>query len=250
MKRSLAVIFSFLLPWLAPFTGNHASAPQKHDTVILLHGIGQNSLHMKGVEYALKKEGYDVINIKYPSLKKDITALTDVLHDHLLQKEIWAKQGQIHFVTNSMGGLVTRYYLDRYKNDIPADKLGRIVMLAPPNRGSEIADLFQNCKTYHFVYGPAGRELTTTVQRENMHTPYYDLGVVAGSKGKYYPVANLFFPGGAKAHDGRVTITNTLIPGVKDHLVVDATHSFMAWRKDVHKQIITFIQNGTFTHAA
>lgn len=250
MKRNLTVLISSLLASITPFAGKHESTTQIRDTVILLHGIGQNALHMKGIEYALKKQGYDVINISYPSLKKNITALTDFLHDHLLQKEIWTKSGRVHFVTNSMGGLVTRYYLDRFRHDIPADKLGRIVMLAPPNRGSEIADLLENCKPYHVIFGPAGRELTTSVQSENMHTPYYDLGIVAGSKGKYYPVANLFFPGGSKAHDGRVTIANALIPGVKDHWIVDATHSFMAWRSDVHKQIINFIQTGTFNHAA
>ena len=84
--------------------------------------------------------------------------------------------GPIHFVGHSMGGLLTRVYLARYR---PA-RLGRVVMLGTPNGGSELADLLKGLAIYRAFYGPAGLQ---TVDR---HRPHADLAAAAGLSGRHH----------------------------------------------------------------
>ncbi len=237
-----------ILSLLATLRGHRQSTPQ--DIIVLLHGIGQNALDMKAMEYRLRASGYTVANLSYPSRKHDVETLAHKLHALLQKRGIWDNAGQVHFVTHSMGGLVTRYYLDSYKETIPPEKLGRVVMLAPPNRGSEVADFLQRFAGYRWFFGPAGQDLTTAAHASLTHVPYYELGIISGSAGGLYPVANLLMPGGAKAHDGRVSIASTLLPGITDHIVVHATHSLIPWRKDVHGYITRFLKTGSFQQNA
>lgn len=216
------------------------------DTVVLLHGIGHSRWNMYWVERALRKEGHEVVNLTYPSLKHDITTLSKWVDERLAKEKVWESPGQVHFVTHSMGGLVTLYYLEQYKAGIPAEKLGRVVMLAPPSKGSEVADLLKNFPPYKWSFGPAGQELATDVRSKNTMKPYYELGIIAGSKKWPYIVANFVIPG---EHDGRVAVEKTKMDGMKDHIVLPATHSFISWKPEVHKQIIAFIGKGEFDRA-
>lgn len=227
-------------------TAGPASAEPAKETIVILHGIGHSRLNMAITEMALKEQGYDTLNISYPSLKHDIATLSGFVHDRLDLAGVWNKSAKVHFVTHSMGGLVTRTYLEKYKEDIPHDKLGRVVMLAPPNGGSEVADLLKNFPPYQWVFGPAGQELTTENQTKNGIRPYYDLGIIAGTKEWPYIVAAFVIPGQS---DGRVALEKTKLEGMKDHLTLPATHSFISWKPDVHKQIVYFLRNGEFEHA-
>ncbi len=215
------------------------------DTVVLLHGIGHSRWNMYWVERAMRKEGYEVVNITYPSLKHDIGTLSGLIHEELAVEKLWQKQGKVHFVTHSMGGLVTRRYLETYKSDIPQEKLGRVVMLAPPNGGSEVADFLKNFPPYKWSFGPAGQELATEARAKDLVKPYYELGIIAGSKKWPYVVANFIVPG---SHDGRVTVEKTKLDGMKGHVTLPATHSFISWKPSVHKQIIAFLEKGEFSH--
>lgn len=214
-----------------------------NDTVVLLHGVGHSKWNMYWVERALRKEGYDVVNISYPSTKYDIKALTGIIDERL--ENVWEASEKVHFATHSMGGLVTQHYLDTYRATIPSEKLGRVVMIAPPNGGSEVADFLKNFAPYQWSFGPAGQDLTTEKRRESQVTPYYDLGIIAGTKHWPYVVANFVIPG---AHDGRVTVAKSKMDGMKDHITMHATHSFISWKPSVHKQIVSFIKEGHFKH--
>ena len=220
---------------------NVAKADQQQETVILLHGIGQSSLSMLSVETKLEDKGYKVLSINYPSTDKDIEDIADFLHEKHLTKEFWKNAKKVHFVTHSMGGLVTRYYLDKYKQD----KVGKVVMLAPPNGGSEISDLLHDYKAYKMFYGPAGEDLTTSNQQKKKTDVYYDLGIIAGKKEWPYVVAAFVLPGES---DGRVSVENTRLDGMTDHIIIPATHSFIMFKPNVHKQIIHFLENGEFKH--
>ncbi|PJB73733.1 MAG: hypothetical protein CO093_00070 [Alphaproteobacteria bacterium CG_4_9_14_3_um_filter_47_13] len=217
-------------------------AAQK-ETVVLLHGIGHTKWNMFVTERALRKQGYETLNITYPSLRSDIKTLAGFLHNRLAMTGIWEEPGQVHFVTHSMGGLVARHYLHDYRTDILADRLGRVVMMAPPHSGSEVADLLKDFPPYQWIFGPAGQELTTTAQSQNAPDPYYDLGIIAGTTGWPYILGNITIAG---KHDGRVGVERTKMVGMKDHIALPATHSFISWKPDVHKQIVSFLKNGNF----
>jgi pimeloyl-ACP methyl ester carboxylesterase len=216
------------------------------DTVVILHGIGHTRWNMHGIEKAMRRQGYATLNITYPSLRKDIPHLADFVNKKLENEKIWNKPGQVHFVTHSMGGLVIRAYLERYKTEISHAKMGRVVMIAPPNGGSEVADFLRDFPPYKWIYGPAGQELTTAAQSMNAVEPWYEVGIIAGNRGWPYPVANTLIDG---AHDGRVSVERTKLVGMKAHITISATHSLISWDKDVYTQSVHFLKNGTFDHA-
>lgn len=215
------------------------------DRVVLLHGIGHSRHNMYAVARVLRREGYSVTAITYPSLRHSIAALAGFLEQRLDDLEIWKQPGRFHFVTHSMGGLLLRHYLDTRRDRIPAGRLGRVVMLGPPHGGSEIADFLRNFPPYKWFYGPAGQELTTAARAQDKSEPYYDLGIVAGTLGWLYVFANRLIPA---PHDGRVAVARTTLPGMKDHIPLPATHSLMAWQPAVLRQIVHFLKEGVFLH--
>jgi len=220
-----------------------AMASQK-ETVVILHGIAKTSKSMSSIEIVLKQAGYNTINITYPSTTKSLENIAAHLRKNELSEPFWKKENTVHFVTHSMGGLVARQYLDSYKGVIPKDKLGNVVMIAPPNKGSSIADTLHKLAPYKWYYGPAGSELTTIVQSKNKSDIYYDLGIIAGKKEWPYFIAALFISGKS---DGRVSVEQTKIKGMKDHSVVNGTHTFIMNKKDVHKLILKFLKSSRFS---
>jgi pimeloyl-ACP methyl ester carboxylesterase len=235
--RFIAFLLIFVM------SGISAQAQEQAQSVVLLHGIAKNKSDMRSIEKFLSKEGYEIFNIAYPSRKKDLNGIAVYLHDNYLNDEFWANASEVHIVTHSMGGLVARRYLDVFKDNIPEGKIGRVVMLAPPNGGSEVADTIHNMPAYKWFYGPAGEELTTEAQSNNASDVYYDLGIIAGTKEWTYPVAAFVIPGES---DGRVSVEKTKIEGMKDHVSVHATHTFIMNKDEVHQQILHFLKNGVF----
>lgn len=233
-----------LMLLLAP--GIPASAADKApDTVVILHGIARTGKSMSAVESFLQQEGYETLAITYPSTRKDIDHIATGLDEKELDSAFWSRAGKVHFVTHSMGGLVARRYLEKFRSEIPPEKLGRIVMLAPPNAGSEVADTLHGLWPYQWYYGPAGQELTTRAQAGNKSDIWYDLGIIAGTKEWPYIVAAFVVPGPG---DGRVSVERTRLEGMKDHMTVNATHTYIMDRSDVHRQIVHFLEEGAFGH--
>ena len=223
-----------------------AVAEAVEETVVILHGIGRTSASMNSIETRLREEGYATLNITYPSTELDLDGLADQLGKNFLTEDFWQRSGIVNFVTHSMGGLLARRYLERNRQD----KVGRVVMLAPPIGGSEVADVMQELPLYRWFYGPAGQELTTAAAGGAAGTdaeePYYEVGIIAGTKEWPYFVAAFIVPG---ASDGRVSVENTKLAGMKDHTTVPATHTFIMARTDVHDQIVHFLQQGKFKTA-
>ncbi len=216
------------------------------ELVILLHGIGHAEWNMAGIESALQKAGYKTLNIGYPSLEKNLAELSRFLDKELEKKRVWENSyHKIHFATHSMGGLVVRTYLNDRKKNMSDKNLGRVVMLAPPHGGSEIADFLKDFPPYQWVFGPAGKELTTEQQIKTKTDVYYDLGIIAGNKEWPYIIAAHIIPGDS---DGRVALEKTKLKGMKDHVTLSATHSFISWKPSVHKQIVYFLKHGKFKH--
>ena len=160
------------------------SAPQVSaaDTVVLLHGIARTGESLSPITRVLQAEGYDTVPLTYPSTTNNLSGIAHYLRQGPLDAAFWERAGTVHFVTHSMGGLVVQDYLNTYRAEIPADKIGRVVMLAPPNGGSEIADLLHQLLPYQWYYGPAGEDLTTASRRGAGVNPFYELGIIAGTK--------------------------------------------------------------------
>jgi pimeloyl-ACP methyl ester carboxylesterase len=207
--------------------------------VILLHGIGRTGASMRPLGRALEQSGYQALAISYPWRDHNIDGLAQWVDARLAWHGVWQHGAPIHFVTHSMGGLVARRLIERR-----ADGFGRLVMLGPPNGGSEVADTLHRSKPYRWFYGPAGQELTTAAARMDPVSGY-ETGVIAGNRGWPYPLGNLMIRG---PHDGRVAVARTRLPGMTDHVVLKVTHSFMPTNPSVQHQVMHFLANGRFDH--
>lgn len=210
------------------------------DGVILLHGILRRAASMKPLEGALAAEGYRVLNLDYPSRRASLSDIVAGLHEPIAAFEAQST-GALHFVTHSMGGLVARAYLKRFR----PERLGRVVMLAPPNEGSEIADLLQQNWFYRSAFGPAGGQLATRRSEELcrlLGTVDYPLGVIAGNR-SLYVFASMILPG---PNDGRVSVERTRVPGMSDHIVLPTSHPLIMRDPEALFQTIHFLRNGSF----
>ena len=207
------------------------------DYVVLLHGIARSSSHMESLETHLHHQGFDVINLDYPSTKHDLQTLIQGVHEDLSTRLVLDKP--THFVGYSMGGLLVHAIAHKY----PPQNRARVVQLAPPNHGSEVADFIQNNWLYKKIYGPAGQQLTTDTDLSNLLGEVsYELGIIAGSR-SIDPISSFILPG---RDDGKVTIASSKLDGMKDHIIVAATHTFFPSNKSVHLQTSHFLKHGTF----
>ncbi len=207
--------------------------------VILLHGILRSSRHMRSLARALEKEGYEVANIDYPSTSHSLEELAEIVQSEI--EALAPTDGVTHYVGYSMGGLLARILAHQY----PPERMGRMVLLAPPNQGSEVADFFQNWPLYHWLFGPAGGQLTTDqTSIAHLFGPIpCEIGILAGSN-SVDPLCNLMLSG---VHDGKVSVERTRLEGMKDHRVLHVSHMFFPNAAIVHHEVISFLAKGKFT---
>ena len=186
----------------------------------------------------LEAAGYRVNNVAYDSTEHPI----EVLAAETVPRAVdgCGDAAQIHFVSHSMGGILLRQYLAEH--DI--DRLGRIVMLAPPNQGSEVIDGYGKMPGFEWVSGPAGLQLGTgrdSVPR-SLGPVYFDLGVIAGTQ-TVNPILSTALPG---EDDGKVSVDSTKVAGMNDHIELPVTHVFMMRDDDVIAQVLFYLENGRF----
>jgi pimeloyl-ACP methyl ester carboxylesterase len=196
------------------------------------------------MEHALRDAGFATLNLDYPSRSKPLDLLADYVHPPVAD---FAErhQGTIHFIGHSMGGLLARVYLAKYR---PAG-LGRVVMLGTPNGGSEVADLLKGFFIYRSFYGPAGLQLTTSLDGLLTSLPVVDyaVGVVAGNR-SIDPIASLLVL--PRPNDGRVSVESSRLAGMADHITIKASHNGLLRHPLAIEQAISFLREGRFKSPA
>jgi len=221
-------------------TATNALPAAPGDTVILLHGLGRTRWSFWRLEQALRHEGYCVVNLTYPSREKSVEDLAREYLAPLVAAQ--AAVPRLHFVTHSMGGILLRCYL----RDHAVPNLGRVVMLAPPNAGSELADVLKPTWLYRTLHGPAGQQLGTEgLPRALGPWPAGagELGIIAGQT-SLNPLFSAVLPG---PNDGKVTVASARLEGMRDFLVVPYSHTWLVWRQPVIAQARAFLRDGRFS---
>ncbi len=213
---------------------------QKQEAVVLLHGLARTKSSMSGLKKHLEKQGYIVVNMGYPSREKNIETLALSIIPVAVNRCLEHKIEKIHFVTHSMGGILVRYFLAHH----PLPLLGRVVMLSPPNNGSEVVDKLKNVFVFKWLNGPAGQQLGTDIHSipSQLEPPDYPVGIITGDR-SVNPFLSLLIPG---KNDGKVSVERAKLSRMKDFLVVHASHPFIMNSATVQRQVSEFLLNGVF----
>ncbi|HEY5232362.1 MAG TPA: alpha/beta fold hydrolase [Verrucomicrobiae bacterium] len=211
------------------------------EEVILLHGLCRTVRSMAKMESALAAAGFKVRNVDYPSRTASISQLAD----DAIAKAVGdcRRDGatKIDFVTHSMGGILVRSYLARH--EIPS--LGRVVMLAPPNQGSEVVDKLGNWWLFRKINGPAGNELGTGKNStpNKLGPATFPVGIIAGDRSINW-INSLLIPG---RDDGKVSVERTKLAGMSDFIVIHTAHPFIMRNREVIRQTIQLLRTGNFS---
>jgi pimeloyl-ACP methyl ester carboxylesterase len=222
-------------------TNPETPAPAKGDYVVLLHGLGRSAWSMKRLEWALAREGYRVVNVSYPSTRLSVEDAASVSLAGILREHVEDHDVKVHFVTHSLGGIVLRQYLAGQS----LTNLGRVVMLAPPNQGSELVDKLRRNGLFRFVTGPAGQQLGTDAAAlpKRLGPAEFDLGIIAGNR-SLNPLFSAWLPG---PDDGKVSVASTKLEGMEDFLAVPCSHTWLPWRGSVTRAVAQFLARGRFS---
>lgn len=231
MKKWLPMMLLVLL-------AQRGFAENLEDCVVLLHGLARVSNSMGELQEKLSNSGYHAVNINYPSRKHSVDVLADDAIGRGLDSCLDA--ATVHFVTHSLGGILVRYYVENK----PIENLGRVVMLGPPNQGSEIVNGMLKVPGFKFFGGPTGTALGAGAG----HIPAalgpveFDLGVIAGST-NINPLTPLFISG---QNDSIVSVQSTKVEGMNEHIVLPVTHTFMMRNNEVIDNVIHYLKTGSF----
>jgi pimeloyl-ACP methyl ester carboxylesterase len=235
VRRSFVVIVS---SWLLLFAAASRSAADGGDQVVLLHGLGRSHWSMMPLEARLEDAGFGVTNLGYPSTELDPDGLVAYVESAVA--ECCSGAARLHFVTHSLGGILVRGFLAKHR---PAN-LGRVVMLAPPNRGSELVDELVEWPLFSWILGPTAAQLgTNSGSFPNRLPPVdFDLGVIAGTE-SLNPIGSAMLPEG---NDGTVSVASTRVEGMRDFVAVPASHTFIMWSDYAADQVVEYLRNGRF----
>lgn len=215
------------------------SSPDGAGTVVVVHGLGRTTASMAILVSRLKKAGFRVVSFGYPSTSEPMEDLVDRLQSEVARC-CPTESETVHFVTHSMGGVLVRIYLDQ----CPGKYRGRVVMLSPPNQGSEVVDAFANSPMLRSVLGPAGLKLGTDPESipSQLGPVQFELGIIAGDRSMNAFTSRLI-PG---PDDGKVSVERARADGAADFMVAHATHTFIMNRRDVSDAVVHFLRHGRF----
>ncbi len=207
----------------------------EHETVILVHGLWVHGTVMALMRRRIARCGYRALSYSYPSMRLTLTENADRLAHYC--RTMGAVK--LHFVGHSLGGLVVLRMLER----APELRVGRVVLAGTP-----FSDSFAAQRLARLPGGRAalGRSVPEWLNREKPGLPRHEVGVIAGSLG--IGLGRLLAPDLPQPHDGVVSVAETRLPAMHDHIVLKVNHSGMVISGVVASQICDFLRRGVFIH--
>lgn len=240
LASSLAAV---ALACTAGLAGDPAAPAAPHgEVVVLLHGMARTATSMWRMKSALEEAGYRVCNISYPSREYPIAELASEHVAPAIRECVPNPETRVNFVTHSLGGIIVRQ-LAASGN---LEHIGRVVMLGPPNHGSEVVDELGSSYLFELVNGPAGNELGTSDDAfpRQLGPAGFEVGIIAGDRSINWILSRMI-PG---TDDGKVSVESAKLEGMQDFIVLHASHPFLMMDREVVDQTLHFLDEGSFLH--
>lgn len=211
-----------------------------HECVVVLHGLRGTSSTFNTLSERLQNEGYGVLLVDYPSTQYDIQTLADSIFPQAIRC-CEPHCHSLHIVAHSMGAILVRYYLQEH----PMDKLGRVVMLSPPNHGIALIDRFRGCSLFRTFNGPGGMQLGANKDSfvNSLTAPDYQVGILMSTCSINW-LASLFIPG---KDDGRVSLSSARLSGMQDFKLIPTNHHVIMKKQETIDEVVQFLKQGKFS---
>lgn len=209
-------------------------------SVVLLHGLGRSAASMLPLGIAAKKSGHVVIRPNYPSLRHAPEELLRGWINPALNKAREADAGPVNVITHSLGGILLRLAIG---GEAP-DWLGRVVMICPPNGGSEIVDFLNRHKLSSLFIGPTGRTLGTKSGSLPLRLPPipFECGIICADRW-LNPLSDAILP---RPHDGKVSLASMQSAKASSFVLVHTSHTFSMMNGNVKRMALNFVETGAF----
>ena len=214
--------------------GNHP------ECVVLLHGLARTPRCMGKMVAFLGGQGYDVFNIGYPSTKHNVDELTTMVFDAVHEQVSKREYRKVHFIVHSLGSILVRTHMKKS----PMPNLGRVVMLAPPSKGSEVVDKLGGIFLFKWINGPAGVQLGTNPESvpSKLGPVDFECGVLTGRKSINWILSMMI----SRENDGKVSVERARLPGMRDFRVLNVAHPFIMKNPEVMRLALGFLREGRF----
>ncbi len=224
-----------------PRTETLVAEASGQDCVVLIHGVNRSWRAMRPMARALQIGGYNTVNVDYPSRSGTVDKIAPMAVGNGLAQCRAIGAETIHFVTHSIGGILVRFEQAR----APIPELGRVVMLAPPNQGSEVVDKTRFLPGANLVGGRALLQLGTAEEDvpAQLGAVDFEVGVIAGT-GTMNPWMSAMLP---NPDDGKVSVARTRVDGMADFLIVEDNHPYIVEDEIVIRNTLRFLETGAFS---
>lgn len=213
-------------------------ATRADSCVVLLHGLARTADSMARLGERLAADGHAVVTADYPSRRFPVRTLAAMTVPPALDACRARGARELHVVTHSLGGILLRQHLAEHAEP----DLGRVVLLAPPNRGSEVADALGDVPGYRLLNGPAGLELGTGPDAlpERLGPTTADVAVITGTT-SINLILSLWLP---NPDDGKVSVASARLEGMCAFLAVPVAHPFVMKDRDVIDEVSAYLATG------
>ena len=237
LKFTILLLFIPMIICFAQQSTPPNEASSEKEFVFVLHGLAGSKLMISPLANRIEDAGFETLIIDYKTLgtsPEEIMVEVSTKFEEAMPDTNYT----VHFVGYSLGSIVIRAYLDRNK----VSNLGRVVLIAPPNKGSPVADIFKDTWIID-LFGETINSLGTdsTSFPNSIGDPYYPVGIIAGIGTSSFN--NFYLPG---LDDGIVPLESTRLNNTTDMIVLDESHVWMKFKKIIANQTIEFLKNGKF----
>ena len=219
----------------------HRAVPSGAVPVVVVHGIFVPSLEMALLVRRLRRAGFDASAFGYHSVRASLDENADRLARALASCPIAP-----HVVGHSLGGVVALRALARN----PGLDVGRVVCLGAPLAGSDVAARLVRTRIGRWALGATLREgvlRSPSADWAGTVLGQREVGVIAGTRAAG---AGRLITALATPNDGTVTVRETELPGLRDHLCMRVSHTGLVLSSDVAREVARFLERGAFSREA